>query len=1094
VHDGWSKQESAATEIGLMSRIGKWDIVFHTVRLLLNDVLSQVPHTQFAGVDGQLDRERGMTLATHRLLEYTRDSAAVDIQDVPFPSLNSLSVKWRGLNMPLPSSDDADRNGAVRIQLHMTSTCKRFASLNSNMTCCVSDVKTSSSDAWHSFDGLELGVEYFAIIYKPSDPYSIPVVTRPCRCEAISPSQSVRRSISTPSPQSTPISLPSEVNGDGPLIFVPGQGRYERVQMESLTSSIDILASRDWYGDASATRGGRVMMAPSRPGRMRSDSMSTPSPSSSRDEPVYISDSLSFDSDDYTEEAELKLEHIKNSETVKLPIRSTYTHWQSAEAFRELVQNWRDAIIESFGLAESQFTPVREEHSQGLETEIIYKVWKPNSEPKEWLGFIRFKARDGKGTVELVNRQGKLEPHHMDMGSTSKASNLHQAGAHGEGLKIALLVLQRGWENHAVSCETGSFRWDFNFTTQGRLMVRLVRMTPAQLLKAREKATKLHKESLVPFITCPTKDVRFIIGENVVGRDEYGNKVRRNEVRLEEFQYWCRAAIFLESLDQTEKVNTRRGTLILDSRFCGNLYLKGLLLSRSTTFSSASITGRPLRYGYDFANGTTNRDRQSISSSKEECRAILSIWGFVLKRQPTYVRELSDMLNSTLPLWADVAMAKDVIKRDTVTCLKEHLFSDTSKWYHSNKEKVKNPRLDKIIEGLGRTPFELQNTYWDILNTFNMVRSAEDEQRCRFLAADPLIVPEEDFAQQIDRLLRGILCTCPQTKDTELKFVKAGNLLLQTFYLEEERLIKVHERWLNLDETTKELGIPHSVSEIDVLFCAVTWLYNDILDQILIEKFSSNDGQPSSWHRETQKNLAFQRLLEHSRVASSVDLETTLNSTSSDLAISWGHVGNSASSSSQQGLTRFEIRLHNDSICSHIRKCPLVEDGRYRLSLRIRAIAAVLSTSKSHNPSSPNYSLYSEGGCKKRFVDASVQPHPALRHEAKSNNLKRGIKYFAIIMNRDEPLSLPVVLNPSTISNARQRDPTPSPPATGRQSVDSRSERTYETEALGNSINSLDVLVRRDWFEAANTPSGAVVVGIRKDDKGAEDSRKRQRT
>ncbi|KAJ3526441.1 hypothetical protein NM208_g10295 [Fusarium decemcellulare] len=281
VHDRWSKQESAATELGLMSRIGKWDIVFHTVTLLLNDILSQVPHTQFAGVDGQLDRERGITLATHRLLEYTRDSATVDIQDLPLPSLNSLNVKWRGLNMPLPSSDDADRNGAVRIQLHMTSTCKKFASfeelsahllamvvkdayccssLNSNMTCRVSDVKTSSSDAWHSFDGLELGVEYFAIIYKPSDPCSIPVVTRPCRCEAVSPSQSVRKSMSTPSTQSTPISLPSEVNREEPLVFVPEQGIYERAQMESLTSSIDILALRDWYGDPSAPRGGRVIV------------------------------------------------------------------------------------------------------------------------------------------------------------------------------------------------------------------------------------------------------------------------------------------------------------------------------------------------------------------------------------------------------------------------------------------------------------------------------------------------------------------------------------------------------------------------------------------------------------------------------------------------------------------------------------------------------------------------------------------------------------------------------------------------------------------------------------------------------------------
>ena len=43
------------------------------------------------------------------------------------------------------------------------------------------------------------------------------------------------------------------------------------------------------------------------------------------------------------------------------------------------------------------------------------------------------------------------------MGGTSKAGNKNQAGAHGEGLKLALLVLMRGEQNHCVRCRSGGF-------------------------------------------------------------------------------------------------------------------------------------------------------------------------------------------------------------------------------------------------------------------------------------------------------------------------------------------------------------------------------------------------------------------------------------------------------------------------------------------------------------------------------------------------------------------------------------------------------------------------------------------------------------
>ncbi|KAI0128657.1 hypothetical protein BJ170DRAFT_622518 [Xylariales sp. AK1849] len=51
----------------------------------------------------------------------------------------------------------------------------------------------------------------------------------------------------------------------------------------------------------------------------------------------------------------VKLSDIITSKTIHTNIRCTYTQWTPREAFRELVQNWRDGIIKSFDLDEQEF-------------------------------------------------------------------------------------------------------------------------------------------------------------------------------------------------------------------------------------------------------------------------------------------------------------------------------------------------------------------------------------------------------------------------------------------------------------------------------------------------------------------------------------------------------------------------------------------------------------------------------------------------------------------------------------------------------------------------------------------------------------------
>lgn len=279
----------------------------------------------------------------------------------------------------------------------------------------------------------------------------------------------------------------------------------------------------------------------------------------------------------------------------------------------------RDGIIASFDLAEGDFAVECERNVVNGYSETLYKVPRPNSQPKEWLGFIHFKPQGKDGVVEITNRNATLHPWHLDMGGTSKSGAGNLAGTHGEGLKVALLVLMRGSQNHKVRCRSGGFSWTFNFTKYGRLVVRLNRLSDKAASRPRLGKT------LLPFCPDAKSDVQFVLGEPHYGRSDLGIPTRRNLISPETFAAWTEAALFLQNPSPDELVTTASGDLLIGQRFRGRLYLKGLLLSEDTTSRWASVTNKPLRYGYNFAAGTTNRERQSVAGAYEESATILDI-------------------------------------------------------------------------------------------------------------------------------------------------------------------------------------------------------------------------------------------------------------------------------------------------------------------------------------------------------------------------------------------------------------------------------------------------------------------------------------
>ncbi|KAK7696965.1 hypothetical protein SLS64_014021 [Diaporthe eres] len=588
------------------------------------------------------------------------------------------------------------------------------------------------------------------------------------------------------------------------------------------------------------------------------------------------SDGSSSDSDDgYDNDHATTFADIPNSKTMIFPVRGTYTRWGPREAFRELVQNWRDAIIESNNLNPKDFRVTREAKGEAEgeatppagNTEVLYKAFRRGADDdiKDCLGFIRYKGRNGAGTVELSNLRATLHPEHLDFGGTSKRGREDLAGAHGEGLKLAALVLMHSRQNHHVICRTGGFTLTFNLTDNGRLVARLRR------IKAQKKARQPKNIAFPTPAVRANGDVQFIIGEGRDGRNQYGEKVKRSPVQQHNFKSWTKVALFLTNTEggNNSIISTVHGDLLTSEDLRGNLYLKDLLLRESTTYRSASITGHRLGFGYNFAFGQTNRERQSLADAYEESVSICDILSAALIVKPDLAAKVCNLLNSAQPLYAEAQCNATFWSRDIAVLFKQNLLGGefAGRWLYSGDEMHKNPRLGQIIEGMGREPFKLTDKLWDILVQYGLVHTAKEEGQKRYEAARAVSVPKTSFAISVNRLLRACLRACPQTSTMKVEFVDAGQIHLDLHVSMTEPLIRLHKRWLSMDAAVTELGLVGDMTESETVAYTVKRLFADVLEHLPREVFLQQDNArlPDS-HMKRESHRAEQRLVKYQRM------------------------------------------------------------------------------------------------------------------------------------------------------------------------------------------------------------------------------------
>jgi hypothetical protein len=343
--------------------------------------------------------------------------------------------------------------------------------------------------------------------------------------------------------------------------------------------------------------------------------------------------------------------------------------WDTSDAFREFYQNWfvnffylfrsqswigsqgadilphrKDSMIDSSSIADGKLKITVKDTNSFYIAEARHPI------SGALLGFIRFCI--ARGHLELTNFKAKLSRKALDLGTSSKRRKSNQAGTHGEGFKIASLVMVRN--GYQVRYESQDHYWNFRLGGRGgrdedHLYCHFSKMRKSSVEKNFKKSKEDRLKKMPRGYTANSwEDVTVKMG-NVSGPNN-GEKITR-----EIFMEWVKVALDLNKPSTT--IEIPQGTIILDPSSQGKIYLKGLLLQDASSSK--------FKYGYNFLHGQVNRDRQKLSSSEQEAKMLVEMWNSAIELESgsrTAVKNYVDMLTVNTE-WADVEKAGHYISK-----------------------------------------------------------------------------------------------------------------------------------------------------------------------------------------------------------------------------------------------------------------------------------------------------------------------------------------------------------------------------------------------------------------------------------------------
>ncbi|KAF2866205.1 hypothetical protein BDV95DRAFT_649757 [Massariosphaeria phaeospora] len=554
----------------------------------------------------------------------------------------------------------------------------------------------------------------------------------------------------------------------------------------------------------------------------------------------------------------------------------------------------RDGIRRTFGLTLRQFKPQYREDART----ILIQVFHPST--KRLLGYLRFRYdKNDEGELEATNFGASLQQYNLSIGGTTKAGDQGQSGEFGEGLKLAALIFRRHPNNFTFRIESSSFKWNFIFNQDLKLVCQFTRIESNKF----EKEKKLAKNKPRTTVHHAWEDVSVFIGTPRTGLASTGDRGKSNKIPLAEFRQWLGVTI---DIRPPRLIMTDAGDLIMDKPHQGILYLRGLQLP------GGSGSGKPYRYSYNFLEGKTNRERDVMRSATSEARQVTAIWAAAIKDDgkgdSNLISAYTDLLLGSINKYADVLLdSEDIpLSLDTATRIWAHMCSDRDGqgkvfYYCPGNGKDESHIIRHILK---LRPIPIERTLWMLFRKLNLCRTPEEEQQYRFSQARIVEVPDEEFAQNVSWMLQCCIHAHPATQFIGFELVDGKNFETDAFYV--KPTWKLNSRWFTYEGAHLDAYCQEArPDETRPFSCdhTVLWLWEYMIAGLIAQGEHPRITKAENW----LKTMARTRLLQMPR-----SIKCTRTGRKGQLSVSWVSVD------SQQNKDKpIKIVLHSDQCASH---------------------------------------------------------------------------------------------------------------------------------------------------------------------------------
>ena len=384
--------------------------------------------------------------------------------------------------------------------------------------------------------------------------------------------------------------------------------------------------------------------------------------------------------------------------SISLSLTSQYApSWKTWEGVRELVQNWHDGVFASLEknmkiapAARSKVAFLSCKEKDSLFYKAVLTVGNSSDDTNSSAALTNRtqkcdQAFDGslsddrkgrceeegsielgriiyspaRGRLTLVNHDTELMRKVLLLGFSKKASNKEVIGQFGEGLKVGALALVR--EGRVVSMETSRDRWKFGLSHD----------------------EAFDEEVLTVFVDDRWKE-SYEDNDDDLDLRHTDTCVSVFPLCLDDWELYVKRFLFL--CPPSDCVKSEIGTLLVDSHFKGQLYVKGVWVSDLSEDGLAS--------GVDLVHLKIDRDRRAVIHLSEIDHQISSMWVHAIQQRPDLVPYYYNLLEQNKT--SDVRHANFYLSSEAAFLIAQQFFVIHGAMTYPIPNSVSAQRLSEI--------------------------------------------------------------------------------------------------------------------------------------------------------------------------------------------------------------------------------------------------------------------------------------------------------------------------------------------------------------------------------------------------------------